>query len=326
MRRLASIDSVAANRKAVGGDAAHRLAKLESGPTRRYRSSVKSLQFASLVLIAAALSAGCVPPSVGAAFLVDPIRTPILDNTKLPHHPFTFRSGEAQLSGWMFQPAEKPRALVVFLHGRMANRAWGIAAAEALVPRGYAVLAYDQRAHGESGGPHCTYGYLEKDDLSRAIDAAGVSPVYVIGHSLGAAVALQAAAVDKRIRAVVAAASFSDLRTIVGDRAPPLESRADLSEALRIAEARAHFRIDDVSPVAAAEHIDAPVLLVHGSRDTSIRPAHSRRIFAALTDRSGALGKNRLLMVEGANHYDILRHPIIWQEVARFLDAQAPGG
>lgn len=291
-------------------------------------SRVASFAWAAL---AAALSTGCVPPSVGAAFLVDPIRTPILDSTKLRHHPFTFRSGDVQLSGWMFEPevakpTAKPKGLVVFLHGRMANRAWGIGAAEALVPRGYAVLAYDQRAHGESGGRHCTYGYLEKDDLSRAIDAAGISPVYVIGHSLGAAVALQAAAVDKRIAAVVAAAPFSDLRTIIGDRAPALESRADLDEAIRIAEARAHFRVDDASPVAAAPHIRAPVLLLHGSRDTSIRPVHSRRIFEALPGGAGGSGKSRLIMVEGANHQDILRHPVIWEEVARFLDAEAPPG
>jgi len=38
--------------------------------------------------------------------------------------------------------------------------------------------------------------------------------VYVVGHSLGAAVALQAAAEESRIRAVVAAAPFSDLRTV----------------------------------------------------------------------------------------------------------------
>jgi pimeloyl-ACP methyl ester carboxylesterase len=52
------------------------------------------------------------------------------------------------------------------------------------------VLAYDSRAHGESGGNACTYGYYEKRDLSRAIDLIGLRPVVALGISLGAAVAL----------------------------------------------------------------------------------------------------------------------------------------
>jgi alpha-beta hydrolase superfamily lysophospholipase len=266
--------------------------------------------------VSAALAAGCVPPSVGAAILVDPVRTPVVDTTSLPHRPFTFTSGDVELQGWFFEPAAKPRGLVVFLHGRMANRSWGIGAAEALVPRGYAVLAYDQRAHGTSGGAYCTYGHLEKGDLSRAIDAAGVAPVYVIGHSLGAAVALQAAAEDPRIRAVVAAAPFSDLRTIVNDRAPILESAADLRAAIEIAERKAGFDVDTVSPVTSAARIQVPVLLLHGTRDTTIRPIHSARIMEALA------GPKRRIVVDGANHYDVLRYPAVWAEITRWLDAQ----
>jgi cephalosporin-C deacetylase-like acetyl esterase len=40
----------------------------------------------------------------------------------------------------------------------------------------------------------------------------------LLGTSLGGAVAIQAAAIDPRISAVVAAEVFSDLRTIAGER------------------------------------------------------------------------------------------------------------
>jgi hypothetical protein len=32
------------------------------------------------------------------------------------------------------------------------------------------VIAYDSRAHGESGGDACTYGFFEKEDLRRVLD------------------------------------------------------------------------------------------------------------------------------------------------------------
>lgn len=268
--------------------------------------------------LAALLAAGCVPPAMGASLLIDPIRTPIVQNPSLAHRSLTFRSGGIELSGWLFEPAGKPKGLVVFLHGRMANRSWGIDAAEALVPHGYAVLAYDQRAHGASGGEYCTYGYLEKGDLSRALDAVGIAPAYVIGHSLGGAVALQAAAEDSRVRGVVAAASFSDLWTIVHERAPRFASDREVLDSIRLAEQKAGFKIEDVSPQVSAAHIEVPVLLLHGTRDRSVRPSHSQRILSALH------GPKRLLVVDGATHYDVLRYPVIWSKITSFLDALGP--
>jgi uncharacterized protein len=181
------------------------------------------------------------------------------------------------------------------------------------------VLLYDQRAHGVSGGSFCTYGYLEKRDLARAIDAVGIAPAYVIGHSLGAAVALQAAADDRRIRGVVAAAAFSDLRTIITERAPRFESKSALRESIEIAEANAGFKVDDISPEASAARISVPVMLLHGTLDTSIRPSHSRRIFEALK------GPKRFILADGATHYDVLRDPVIWEKIIGFLDLLPPG-
>jgi pimeloyl-ACP methyl ester carboxylesterase len=48
------------------------------------------------------------------------------------------------------------------------------------------VIAYDSRRHGESGGDVCTYGYYEKEDLRRVIDALERGPVVLMGTSLGA--------------------------------------------------------------------------------------------------------------------------------------------
>jgi alpha-beta hydrolase superfamily lysophospholipase len=222
-----------------------------------------------------------------------------------------------RLEGWLFAGAPPARGTLVYLHGSADNRTSGLAMAERYAPRGFDVLLYDSRAHGESGGDACTYGYYEKDDLRRAIDGLRASPVAVLGVSLGGAVALQAAATDRRIAAVVAVSTFSDLRTIATERAPWFATPNEIAEAFGLAEASAHFAVDDVSPVAAAMGIRAPTLLVHGDSDRETRPSHSERIFAALRC------PKRLILVPGAGHDDALR-PDVWPVIDAWLDRAVP--
>jgi hypothetical protein len=69
-------------------------------------------------------------------------------------------------------------------------------------------------------------------------------------------VALQAAAIDERVATVVATATFSDLRTVAFERAPFFASKGNIEGAFRLAEREAAFKVDEVSPLAAAEGRD----------------------------------------------------------------------
>jgi dipeptidyl aminopeptidase/acylaminoacyl peptidase len=135
----------------------------------------------------------------------------------------------------------------------------------------------------------------------------------LIGASLGGAVALQEAADDRRVSAIVAGETFSDLRTVASQRAPFFFTRGTVTKAFRLAEADAHFDVDAVSPVAAARRITVPVLLIHGANDRDTPPEHSKRIFAALN------GPKRLLLVPGAGHNHSLRADV-WPEIERWID------
>src|SRR6185503_2347794 len=86
--------------------------------------------------------------------------------------------------------------------------------AHALADAGFLVLRYDKRGIGQSGGRIETAGFAEyAEDLRAAIkflaDRKDVDPkrIAVVGHSEGGAVALLAAAKDKRIAALVLAAA-----------------------------------------------------------------------------------------------------------------------
>jgi uncharacterized protein len=269
---------------------------------------------ALLLASPAATFAGCMPPSWGASALLHPGRRPV---TERPSQPFETINvdgvGGVKLAGWRFRASSERRGTIVYLHGVADNRASGIGIASRFVARGFDVISYDSRAHGESTGDACTYGFYEKQDLSRVLDGVA-GPVVLLGFSLGGAVALQAAAEDRRIGAVIAVSSFSDLRTVGSERAPFFASKRNVAEAFAIAEKEGRFRADDVSPLAAAARIAVPVLIVHGEGDGETPPAHARRIFAALRE------PKRLILVPNAGHGGALTPPV-WQELDRWLDA-----
>ena len=129
------------------------------------------------------------PPSWGANALIHPPRRPVTTMPAGRYEKVDLDVG-IHLRGWLFRTQRARRGLVVYLHGIGDNRASGIGIAQHFNALGFDVLAYDSRAHGESGGDACTYGFYEKKDLSRAIDRLGGGPVLAFGISLGAAVAL----------------------------------------------------------------------------------------------------------------------------------------
>ena len=263
------------------------------------------------LLLLLALSA-CMPPSWGAAALLHPSRKALTSTPPLPAESIEVASDGVVLKGWLFRATGERRGTIVNLHGSADNRASVVGVAKRYVPRGYDVLAYDSRAHGESTGDACTYGFHEKRDLARIIDSLDVPAVAVIGVSLGGAVAIQAAAEDARVARVVAISTFSDLRTVASERAPFFASAANIREALAMAEKQASFVVDEASPVRAASRLSIPVLLIHGALDKETSPAHSARVYQALK------GRKRLLLLPKSGH-GVYLDEATWQVIDEWL-------
>jgi uncharacterized protein len=255
--------------------------------------------------------------SAAAGALLHPVRRAVDRRPPTGCADETFAGADVVLRGWRCQRLGEKRGTLVFLHGVAANRADVVGLAARFTGRGFDVVAYDSRAHGESGGDACTYGFWEKSDLRRVLDTVA-EPVVLLGTSLGAAVALQEAADDGRVAGVVAAEVFSDLRTVARERAPWFLTEAIIQRAFAIAEDRGRFRVDEVSPVDAARRIRVPVLLVHGAQDVDTPPDHSRRVLAALA------GPKDLVLVEGAGHNQSLGGEPVWQRIERWIDDLAP--
>ena len=254
-------------------------------------------------------------PSIGAGLILHPLRRPVTTTAPAGCEAVDFKGENVNLKGWRGEAMGERRGTLVYLHGVADNRAGAAGVMQQFRKRGFDVIAYDSRAHGESGGNACTYGFFEKEDLRRVLDTVKPGPIVLVGSSLGGAVALQyAAGGDKRIAAVVSAESFSDIRSVVIERAPFFFSAGTIDRAFNLAEQKGKFRLNDVSPVLAAKSISAPSLIIHGALDSDTPPDHARRIFAALA------GPKRLILVPNAKHNESLQGTM-WQEIERWIDS-----
>lgn len=223
----------------------------------------------------------------------------------------------ASLSMWVVDPAgdvgARPKGTVLILHGITDRKDSMLGIAKPLAAAGYRAVLVDLRSHGRSGGRWLTFGVVESADLRQAVDALAAhgllaGDVGVFGPSYGGAVAIQYAAADPRVRAVVAVCPFTSMRDVtprvVRMYAPwpanwlLLDSTIDraVTQAGRIAS----FDPAAASPLTAIARTDAHVLLVHGNDDVKIPPSHSRRLHEA------APGHSTLLLVDGEDHDTIL--------------------
>lgn len=109
--------------------------------------------------------------------------------------PFTLRDGlNIALYDWPLPMRQRPRAVVLIVHG-LGEHAWRYdPLAQRLNEWGYVVRAYDQRGHGESGGKPGTLSddddLLEDlaevvDDTRRHIAQPWSCPLILLGHSMG---------------------------------------------------------------------------------------------------------------------------------------------
>jgi alpha-beta hydrolase superfamily lysophospholipase len=212
------------------------------------------------------------------------------------------------LRGWKLRAARPNGDWVLLFHGVADNRMGVIGQATILLQAGYNVVMMDARAHGDSGGELATYGWKERSDTHAIVDAlvAADHPqhLFALGESMGAGIALQSAAADLRIEAVVAEAAFASLREASYDyaglqRFPWLGRtlfRPGAWAMVYHCEKEAGFLADEISPEKAVAARRFPVLLICDAGDTTLPCRHSLRIYSA------ARGPKQLWIVPGAFH------------------------
>ena len=291
------------------------------------------LLFALLFLIGSAFAV----LNIGPLILLQPERrtkawyarfTDILEprHAGMPQEDIMFTTHDGlHLQGWVVSRGAKPNGTIIFLHGVGDCKIAGLSLARLFFNHNYNVVLYDSREHGESDGDYCTYGYYEKYDVVTLLDILHrrsdirLGKIGVFGTSMGAAVAIQAAALDERIAAIVAESSFTDLKTISVDyqrRIIKLPWHFLRNVYLARSQKLASFKARQVSPLEDVQRIRTPLFFIHGMNDSFIKYTYSELLFAAAHE------PKEILIVPGANHNDLweMGGHVYQQRIVSFFD------
>jgi pimeloyl-ACP methyl ester carboxylesterase len=209
-----------------------------------------------------------------------------------------------------------------------------------LADAGYLVVRYDKRGVGLSGGrvESATLNDYATDVISvinwlRRRKDVDPDRIAVVGHSEGGAVALLAAERERRIKAIglVATPGRTGRETTLEQqrhalalsKEPEDDKKAKVALQLRVMEAATtgkgweavppavRQQADNAwfkswllfDPSAAVKNVDQPILIVQGTLDTQVPPAHADRLETVSRGRKNSpAAHTRKVVVPGINH------------------------
>jgi len=240
-------------------------------------------------------------------FSLHPVRIPIFlspGSLGAPQEEVEFDCESLKLRGWWVE-AENAKAVMIFPHGYLMNRAELTPAAFLLWQRGVSCLLFDFRAHGRSQGKKSFLGYREAADVRAAVayarQRAPGAKIGLMGSSMGSAASAIACGDDPNLADVLVLDScygrmsgavlgwwrFLGGKYLMYFMAP--------SSVLAIPMAGFNpFQIDVSRALAAAGPL--PVLHLHGERDDLALPEEARRNHAACE------GPSELVFFPGCGH------------------------
>ena len=205
------------------------------------------------------------------------------------------------LVAWRFGRTGPAVPTVLLVHGFEGNRAQFGAVIDALLARGFAVVALDVPAHGESAGHEVT-AVTFVAAIERTLGRLG--PVHaVIGHSMGGAMSMFSVAhhggASRMVLLSAPSALDRELRRFANALGLSARGAAAFIDSVErhVGRLAADF---DVRHIAGK--IDLPVLLIHDQNDRRVPVAEAARAAHLLPTAelmvTHGLGHNRLLADE----------------------------
>ena len=170
-------------------------------------------------------------------------------------------------------PAENPSdRTLLYLHGSALNIGANITHARRFHQMGFSVFLISYRGYGKSDGSFPTEAQVYADAQAAwtyMVEQKGIDPkaIFIYGHSLGGAVAIQLALNNPAAGGLIVEAAFTSIadmaRRIPKYRIFPLELIV-------------HERFDSIEKVG---RLQPPVLYIHGTDDKLVPPEMSSELY-----------------------------------------------
>lgn len=230
-----------------------------------------------------------------------------------------------------YRPAQKKdtKLVVVLIHGWRDNPSNMAAFAQMYLEKSDChILIPHLRAHGMSGGRYIGYGLPDSQDIlmwTAFMEKRLEGPLSILYHgwSMGAAAVLIAAGSGHLPPSVIGVVADSPYDSLDHQLQHKIRQMYHFSPGFllrginRYAQKKLGYSINRISPIARADKISVPVLLIHGTADTFVPPSMSDALFEKIQS------PKRILIVQDAEHimsYDVA--PSIYSsEIDQFMRA-----
>lgn len=183
----------------------------------------------------------------------------------------------SKLSVWWVEAEQPSDTTVVIMHGWGANKSLLLPLAKPFHETGYNVLMLDAHNHGDSQKRGTSTMPKFAEDVTSAVgwlkqnQTNASDKVIVVGHSVGAAAVLLAAANGLQANVVITIASFVHPKLMMQRS---LQKVAGVPGLVRLISGYVQWvighKFDDIAPITSLSKIQQPTLLVHGDADRVI--------------------------------------------------------
>jgi fermentation-respiration switch protein FrsA (DUF1100 family) len=190
---------------------------------------------------------------------------------------------------WHILPRDQTKPVVVYFHGNGGALNLRVRRFAALASEGFGVIGVSYRGYGGSTGMPSEDGLIADGVAAYEFAAKLYSPSRVVlwGESLGSGVAIAVAAEAPVARLV--------LET-------PFTSAADVGASVYFFLPVRLLMKDQFRSDLRIKNVKAPVLILHGERDSVVPIAFGEKLFAMIA------GEKKFARFKGGEHYDLDRH------------------